>query len=73
MKYNEISNNIQHIPLMTAFILGRYWANEGMVEGTGKTRRFRSNTTRNTKMETTATKRNINLSVMANTKALLYP
>ena len=64
IKYKETSNNTLQVPLMMAFSLGKRCANEGTTSGAGIMRLFNIKTTANTNMDTAATNRNINLSVM---------
>ena len=52
------------VPFNSAFSFGKNGVKEGMVSGVGKIFLLRINTTTNTNMDTAATNRNINLSVM---------
>jgi hypothetical protein len=64
IKYNESNNSTLQVPFSMALSFGRYNVNEGVTSGTGKIFLLRITTTANTNMDTAATKRNINLSVI---------
>ena len=64
MKYNDINSNTEQVPFMMALSLGKKDTNSGITAGFGITLRLKIKTTTNTKMDTAATKRNINLSVI---------
>jgi hypothetical protein len=68
IKYKDISNSTLQVPFIMALKKGSKWVNGGMVAGPGIILRLRITTTANTKTETAAIKRNINLSVICDEK-----
>ena len=66
IKYKDKRSRTLQAPFNIAFSLGKNGVNDGIKSSPGITFRLRSNTTTNTKIDTAATKRNINLSVMIN-------
>jgi len=68
MKYKDISKSTLQVPFIIALKKGNKWVNDGIVAGPGIIFLLRITTTANTKTETAATKRNINLSVICDEK-----
>ena|ERR1700761_6001868 len=64
IKYNDTSSSTVQVPFSIALSIGKYGVNDGGVAGPGIMCRFSTITTNITKTVTTATKRNMNLSVM---------
>lgn len=59
-----MSNSTLQVPFIIALNKGNKWVNDGMVSGPGIILRLSITTTANTKTETAAMKRNINLSLI---------
>jgi hypothetical protein len=64
IKYNENSSSTVQVPFSMALSLGKKIAKDGTTAGLGSTLRLNTNTTKNTNIDTAATKRNMNLSVI---------